>query len=443
MNPTRRLLYALLLLLGLAVPLGIASALGQPAPSVIHTAWWGLLLCLGLTALFDAWNLRRLPPPELQRRLPGNLALNRWHDVRLQVRHAQARPLHLDLFDHLPAGMEFEHLPRSLTLSHGEQAELTYRVRPEHRGLFSARRCEVRLYGPLGLWRQRRLLPLESQARVYPDFTRLHGASLMAVDSWLSRLGVSRHPRRGLGLDFHQLRDYREGDTLRQIDWKATARKRSPIAREFQDERDQQILLMLDCGRRMRSQDGTLSHFDHALNASLLLGYVALRQGDALGLYSFATEQRRFIPPAKGREQLNTLLNGVYDLAETLQPADFSRAASDVLERQKRRALVIILSNLRDEDDQELLDAVRRLSGRHRVLVASLREPIIDTLRQQPVNGFQDALNYCGTLDYLNARDRLHERLQAHGVPVLEALPHEIGPQLIGRYLAWKRGGVI
>ncbi len=443
MNPTRRLLYALLLLLGLAVLLGIVSAISQAAPTAIHSAWWGLLLCLALTTLFDALKLLRLQSPELQRRLPGNLALNRWHDVRLQVRHAQAQPLYLDLFDHLPSGMAFEHLPRSLTLAPGEQAELTYRVRPEHRGHFSASRCEVRLYSPLGLWRQRRLLPLESQARVYPDFTRLHGASLMAVDSWLSRLGVSRQPRRGLGLDFHQLRDFREGDTLRQIDWKATARKRTPIAREYQDERDQQILLMLDCGRRMRSQDGSLSHFDHALNASLLLGYVALRQGDALGLCSFATEQRRFIAPAKGREQLNTLLNGVYDLVETLQPPDFARAACDVLERQKRRALVIILSNLRDEDDEELLDAVRRLSGRHRVLVASLREPILDTLRQQPVSGFQDALSYCGTLDYLNARDRLHERLQAKGVPVLEALPHELGPQLISRYLAWKRGGLL
>ena len=443
MNPTRRLLYALLLLLSLAVLLGIVSAISQAAPTAIHSAWWGLLLCLALTTLFDALNLLRLQSPELQRRLPGNLALNRWHDVRLQVRHAQAQPLHLDLFDHLPSGMAFEHLPRSLTLAPGEQAELTYRVRPEHRGHFSASRCEVRLYSPLGLWRQRRLLPLESQARVYPDFTRLHGASLMAVDSWLSRLGVSRQPRRGLGLDFHQLRDFREGDTLRQIDWKATARKRTPIAREYQDERDQQILLMLDCGRRMRSQDGSLSHFDHALNASLLLGYVALRQGDALGLCSFATEQRRFIAPAKGREQLNTLLNSAYDLVETLQPPDFARAASDVLERQKRRALVIILSNLRDEDDEELLDAVRRLSGRHRVLVASLREPILDTLRQQPVSGFQDALSYCGTLDYLNARDRLHERLQAKGVPVLEALPHELGPQLISRYLAWKRGGLL
>ncbi|MBA1264887.1 DUF58 domain-containing protein [Stutzerimonas stutzeri] len=443
MNPTRRLLHALLLLLGLAVPLGALSALGQPAHPAIHSAWWGLLLCLGLAALFDALSLRRLPSPELQRNLPGNLALGHWHEVRLQLRHALPRLLRLDIFDHPPTAMVFEHLPRSLQLAPGKQAELTYRVRPQRRGHFSASHCEVRLYGPLGLWRQRRLLPLESQTRVYPDFTRLHGAPLMAVDSWLSRLGVRQQPRRGLGLEFHQLRDFREGDTLRQIDWKATARKRTHIAREYQDERDQQILLMLDCGRRMRSQDGALSHFDHALNASLLLGYVALRQGDALGLCSFATEQRRFIAPAKGQEQLTTLLNGVYDLSETLQPADFARAASDVLERQKRRALVIILSNLRDEDDEELLDAVRRLSGRHRILVVSLREPILDALRQQSISGFQDALSYCGALDYLSARDRLHERLLAQGVPVLEALPHELGPQLISRYLAWKRGGVI
>lgn len=443
MNPTRRLLHALLLLLGLAVLLGLFSALEQATHPAISNAWWGLLLCLGLAMLLDALALRRMPSPDLQRSLPGNLALGRWHDVRLQIRHALPRPLHLDIFDHLPTGLEFEHLPRSLRLAPGEHAELTYRVRPERRGHFSASHCEVRLYGPLGLCRQRRVLPLESQTRVYPDFTRLHGAPLMAVDSWLSRLGVSQLPRRGLGLDFHQLRDFREGDTLRQIDWKATARKRTPIAREYQDERDQQVLLMLDCGRRMRSQDGALSHFDHALNASLLLSYVALRQGDALGVLSFATEQHRFIAPAKGREQLNTLLNGVYDLDATLQPADFSSAAKEVLERQKRRALVIILSNLRDEDDEELLDAVRRLSSRHRVLVASLREPVLDSLRQQPISGFQDALGYCGTLDYLNARNKLHDRLQSRGVPVLETLPHELGPQLISRYLAWKRGGML
>jgi len=443
MNPSRRLLYALAAVLCLGLLLGTAAALENTVPSAIRTAWWGLLLCLGLVATLDALHLHRLPSPELRRVLAGNLALGRWHEVQLEIRHPLARAMRAEIFDHVPAGLDMLALPQQLLLPARQFCQLSYRLQPTRRGHFHFEHCEIRLFSPLGLWRERRLLPLQSQTRVYPDFTQLHGAPLMAVDRWLSRLGVRQQPRRGLGMDFHQLREFQEGDTLRQIDWKATARNRTPIVREYQDDRDQQILLMLDCGRRMRSQDGPLTHFDHALNASLLLGYVALRQGDALGLYTFATEQRRFFAPAKGQTQLNALLNGVYDLVNTQRPADFALAINDVLALQKRRALVIIVSNLRDEDDEELLGAVQRLSRRHRVLIVSLREPVLDRLRQQPVDTFQQALDYCGTLDYLNARGKLHEQLVAHGVPVLDARPHELGPALISRYLAWKKGGVL
>lgn len=243
--------------------------------------------------------------------------------------------------------------------------------------------------------------------------------------------------------EFHQLREFRDGDTLRQIDWKATARKRTPIAREYQDERDQQILFLLDCGRRMRSQDGDLSHFDHALNASLLLAYVALRQGDAVGAMTFAGDDRRHLPPGKGSAQLGALLNTVYDLQTSQRPADFPEAVQAVLSRQRRRALVILVTNLRDEDDEELLGAVKRLGRQHRVLVASLREEVLDTLRQEPIARYEQALAYTGTIDYLNARNGLHEKLAAHGVPVLDARPSELGPELISRYLGWKRAGVL
>ena len=442
MSPSRRLVYGLIMLFGLALPLGLLSALGLTLPAIATTAWWGLLLCAGAVMLLDAWRLRRLPSPALQRSLPGHLALGRWQEVRLQLFTTATGPLRVEIFDHAPAGMTFQHLPQVVTLPADQRCEIGYRLCPDQRGHFRFDNCEVRLHSPLGLWRQRRLLPLESQTRVFPDFNRLHGAPLMAVDSWLSRLGVRQQPRRGLGMDFHQLREFREGDSVRQIDWKATARKRVPIAREYQDDRDQQILLMLDCGRRMRSQDGAYSHFDHALNASLLLAYAALRQGDALGLYTFATEQPRFLPPAKGQSQLNALLHSTYDLVNTRLPADFMQATVGVLKKQKRRALVIILSNLRDEDDEDLLGAVRLLSQRHRVLVVSLRESVLDGLRERPLGSFEDALAYCGTLDYLNARGRLHERLQAHGVPVLDARPKELGPALISRYLAWKKAGL-
>jgi uncharacterized protein (DUF58 family) len=278
---------------------------------------------------------------------------------------------------------------------------------------------------------------------VYPDFARLYGGQLLAVDNWLSQIGVRLRQRRGLGMEFNQLREFREGDSLRQMDWKATARHRTPIAREYQEERDQQIIFMLDCGRRMRSQDGDLSHFDHALNALLLLGYVALRQGDAVGLSTFASEHNRHLAPVRGQSQLNLLLNSVYDLHSSQRPADYSAAVRQLLARQKRRALVVLMTNLRDEDDEELLAAVKQLERQHRVLVVSLREEVLDTIRQAPVETFDEALTYCGTIDFLNARAELQERLSAHGIAVLDSRPADLGAELVSRYLGWKKAGTL
>ena len=442
MKPSRLFLWLLGALLAGGILLGSLNALGRPLPESLATLWWGLLGALLLLAALDALWLRATPSPTLERSLPGNLPLGRWSEVRLTLHHRLRQRQRVTVFDHLPADMEHEHLPQQVELRPGEMTQFGYRVRPLKRGHFVIPRCELLLPSPLQLWQGRRYLEGASDTRVYPDFARLYGAQLRAVDDWLSQLGVRQRPRRGLGLEFHQLREFRDGDTLRQIDWKATARKRTPIAREYQDETDQQIVFLLDCGRRMRSQDGDLSHFDPALNACLLLSYVALRQGDAVGLSSFAGSER-FVPPAKGPAQLGVLLNAVYDLQSTQRPADFASAIDQLLARQHRRALVVLVSNLRDEDDAELLAAVKRLGRRHRVLIASLREEVLDRLRQQPVQTYDQALAYCGTLDYLNARAGLHERLASHGMPVLDARPSELGPELVSRYLAWKKGGVL
>lgn len=443
MTPSRLLLIWLSVLLSIGIVLGTLQALGVAVAPSLHSINWALLLALLLLAILDAIRLKHLPSPRLQRQMPGSLALGRWGEVQLDIQHDYRQPLQVQLFDHVPDGLSFENLPQSVELQPGQQSRIGYRLRPLKRGHFSFERCEISLPSPLGLWSDRRYLVVTDSTRVYPDFARLYGAQLLAVDNWLSQLGVRQRQRRGLGLEFHQLREFREGDSLRQIDWKATARQRTPIAREYQDERDQQIIFLLDCGRRMRSQDGELAHFDQALNACLLLSYVALRQGDAVGLSTFASEQPRYLAPVKGQGQLNVLLNTVYDLDSSQRPADYQAAASQLLARQKRRALVVLVTNLRDEDDEELLTAVKRIARQHRVLVASLREEVLDRVRQAPVQTLSEALAYCGTVDYLNARAELHERLTAHGVPVLDAQPSELGAELVTRYLSWKKAGVL
>jgi len=438
-KPSRLLLIWLALLLAIGIVLGALRALEFAVPSSLLSINWGLLLALLALAILDVVRLKRLPSPRLQRQMPGSLALGRWGEVRLELKHDFAQPLTVQIFDHVPEGLSFENLPLSVDLQPGQHSHIGYRLRPLKRGHFSFEFCEINLPSPLGLWSDKRLLNVVDNTRVYPDFARLYGGQLLAVDNWLSQLGVRQRQRRGLGLEFHQLREFREGDSLRQIDWKATARQRTPIAREYQDERDQQIIFMLDCGRRMRSQDDELSHFDHALNACLLLSYIALRQGDAVGLSTFACDRPHYLAPVKGTEQLKVLLNTVYDLNSTQRPADYQAAANQLLARQKRRALVVLVTNLRDEDDEELLTAVKRMSKQHRVLVASLREDVLDTLRHTPVQTLPEALAYCGTVEYLNERAELHERLSAHGVPVVDARPSELGAELVTQYLSWKR----
>ena len=223
-----------------------------------------------------------------------------------------------------------------------------------------------------------------SVLRVYPNFAALSGYALFATDNRLSQIGVLQRRRRGEGLDFDQLREYREGDSQRKIDWKASQRMHKLISREYQDERDQQVVFLVDCGRRMRAKDDDCSHFDHALDATLLLAYVGLRQGDAVGLMTMSGDER-FLAPRKSRAMVNRILNTVYDLQPGLLTSDYYQAAVNLSKRLRKRALIVIISNLRDEDDDTLLPALRLLQKRHLVLFASLRERALDEAVDLPV----------------------------------------------------------
>jgi uncharacterized protein (DUF58 family) len=441
------MLWCLAVLFGVSVLLGVLQALGRGPIARLDGLFWTLLWLLTAVAALDAVWLWRLPSPRIKRHMNSSLAMGRWSEVRVELEHDSPRALSLTLFDHGPSELharyETKNLPQHVVLRPQRTAQLTYQLRVVSRGDFSLEQTEIHLRSPLRLWSSRRYLPNVSTVRVYPDFTRLHNSQMPGVENWLRQIGVRQQPRRGLGLEFHQLREFREGDSLRQIDWKATARHRAPIAREYQDERDQQILFMLDCGRRMRSQDADLSHFDHALNACLLLAYVALRQGDAVGVSTFAGDQDRYIAPVKGAGRLNVLLNQLYHVNATQRPADYAAAVNRLLTRQKRRALVVLITNLRDEDDEQLLQAVRQLSCHHRVLIASLREGVLDDLRRTSVQTWQQAVDYCGTIETVNARGVLHERLTAHRIPVLDVRPSELGPELVSRYMSWKKAGAL
>ncbi len=399
------------------------------------------LLLLAITATVDALRSLRTAPPILRRRLPHALALGAETTVGLEIENPLRAKIRLQVFDHVPTGFGFEDLPQAVTVAPGEFARLQYRVRAHDRGEHAFPLCELRQESPWRLWQRRRHLALESRVRVYPNFAALTRFALLATDHRLSQLGLLLRRRRGEGLDFHQLREYREGDAPRQIDWKASSRMRRLISREYREERDQQIVLLIDCGRRMAAKDGPLSHLDHALNAALLLAFVALRQGDAVGMMTMGGVQR-WMAPGKSRVALDGLLEGCFDLRETLASPDYRSCATELLKRQSRRALIVLLSNVRDEDDDDLRDALLLLRRRHRVVLASLREPIIEDALHAPVDRLEPALIHAASAEYLARRRRSFARFE-HVATCLDVEPPDLPMALVHRYLDMKRDGTL
>lgn len=434
-KPSRLLLYAL----GIWAGLGILAAWLPAAVGL----WQGLGVLLAAAASADLLLLLSTRSPDLQRAVAGILPQGVWSTVQLTLINRQARPLRLDCHDLHPAEFGVRDLPCALSLAPRERLRLRYRLCPPRRGRYRFDGCDLRLYGPLMLWGRQRRVGVPTPVLVYPNFAEISRYTLLAANDQLAQMGIRQRPRRGSGAEFHQLRDYRRGDTLRQIDWKATSRTRKLIAREYQDERDQRLLFLLDCGRRMRhlEPDGR-GHLDEALNALLLLAYVAVRQGDAVGLMTYGGP-RRWLAPRKDPNTVNRLLTAVYDLEAGHAAADPLAAARELMQRQPRRALVVFVTNSRDEDHPELLRAVQVLRRRHLVLVADLRESILDETLAAPIDDHRQALRFHGIHGYLTDRRRQHERLQHRGVQVLDLLPRQLPVALLNAYLAAKRAATL
>lgn len=407
----------------------------------LESLWLGAMVVLVLFVIYDLIRVVRMQPPQLERELPSAMAVGLWHNVRILLQNPNQHSLRLQVFDHFPDSAQFKGLPQSVVLAAEQQASIEYRCRPLERGLVVFPGCQCRLESGFRCWQISHDLVLESRLKVYPNYTPVIEYALLSMENHLSLMGILKHRRRGQGMDFHQLREFREGDSLKQIDWKATSRMRKIIAREYQDERDQEILLLMDCGHRMLNQDGDLSHFDHSLNALLLLSYVALRQGDAVGVATFSHDQGRWIKPVKGVANINRLLNGIYDLQPSSQAPDYSSGAKQLLLRHRKRSLVIILTNLRDDDADDLQAAVSLLKKHHRIVVVSLQEQAVNQILEQEVMSLDDALTVSATHGYLRKRQQLVQLLQKQGVKTLDVLPEKLPLALTNCYLDLKVSG--
>jgi uncharacterized protein (DUF58 family) len=429
----------------------LAALLAGMEPADVMRVTIAASALVGAAALGDylysvrAW---RRSSPVLRRQLPAAFAIGVKRPVPLAIEAQGGRTWHCALYDHADATLVTEGMPVTVDVQGGKSVEVTYTVMPTARGLVVFAPASVRVRTRWGFWDLLERLGTTERRRVFPDFAQVARYAWLAGTRRLQQIGIKTYQLRGQGTDFKQLSEYRIGDAVRHIDWRATLRVGKPIVREFQDERDQCVLLMVDCGRRMRADDRAAAgetHFDQVLNAVMLLAYVALAAGDAVGAMTFGTPpgQERSIAPRKGQQALNGLMGELYDVQPTPTHSDYVAAARTLLQRQRKRALVIVITNFRDEDSTELAHALRLLRRRHLVLLASLRERIVGELIGQPLTGSEVALEIASAHLYEQARRDAFNRLATRDALMADAEPDRLGVELVNRYHAVKRAGLI
>lgn len=432
-----RLALVLMLVSALVVTLPLwAPALHQPG----LVLWAVLSGALMVALISDTLAVVCQPVPSVRRLLPAAMSVHRDHVVRLQFVSAGLPPL-CELADHHPTDDPNTGLPALLVPADGSVTEFVYRYRPTQRGRAHFGDIELWIPGPLGLIWQRRRIEAATSVPVYPDFSMLQPHRVNATQESVADTGQRRQQRRGEGMEFHQLREYRAGDALRQIDWKASARRRTLISREYQEEQNQPIVVLLDGGSRLATHSNGLTAFDHALNATLLLAWSALGQGDKPGVMLFSGDQDCWLPPVRGQQGLHRLLNGLYTVHPGQRASDYSQAARQLLGRWHKHALVVLVTQLQPDDEQELMSTVSLLGKHHLLLIADIQLPAQERLRHQQVVSADDALRITADAAWCEARDALHTRLRHAGAMVVPATPEHLPARLNQLYLTLKRSG--
>jgi uncharacterized protein (DUF58 family) len=366
-------------------------------------------------------------------------SLGQKHRVTLTVSNLGRRGHNVWIRDDTP--QEFESNPEEfhINLKGRSRAVLHYEVKPARRGAFTLEKDYLRVRSKFGLWRRHLAYPAQTLIHVYPDMKQLSEFAVLARTNRLSLMGVRRTRRVGQDNEFERLRDYSRDDNYRHIDWRTTARRNKLTVKDFQTNQSQRLLFLVDCGRMMTNESAGLSLLDHSFNAMLMLSYVALRQGDSVGLTCFSDRIHSFTPPRGGMKQMNHLLHASFDRFPHLVESRYDEAFLHLAAHCRKRALVILITNVIDEVNSHQVERyLGTLVGRHLPLGVLLRDHHLFDAAEMPAPRDADLWRAAAAAEILNWRHQVLTDLEHKGVRILDAYPEDMTAPLVNQYLEIK-----
>jgi uncharacterized protein (DUF58 family) len=399
-----------------------------------------------LAAAFIDARVSRLPAGlTIERECAGRFHIGAETEVRVHVQNNTARTFRLRLKDEYPPELKLE-APREveLTVAGHASATLVYGLTPPRRGRYEFGRVAVRYRSRLGLVWVAAFAAEPETIKVYPNLRRAREAELKALGARSLVAMRRRTAWRGEGRDFESLREYVPGDELRHIAWTATARRGRLTTRQYQIERDQTVLIALDAGRLMTARIEQESKFDSAIHAALALMSAAERGGDHTSLAVFGRRVKTFVPPGRGHEQTEAVMEALYGIEPELIEPSYTRAFEYIAANCKRRALVVVLTDLVDEEgSRELLTSLRLLRPRHLPLVVCIADRDLRAVVRDTPDNLRDLFTQSVAEEIMFQREAALRLVEQQGGLALDVTTAALVPNLLETYIRVKERGLL
>ncbi len=435
-RPTARLLALFVPALLLAV-----AAARLPALLAAVAAADAVLLLAFLADARAAWTA----PVRVARGLPATVMRGKPFSFAVTVENPSRRALSVAVAGRLPAEIEPRDLYAAQRLPPGGAVTHAFPVACRRRGRHHLAPLAVTVTGPLGLARATRSHGDTAAAlSVIADVSAVGRFEALRRHRRQHEMGIATARARGQGTEIDALRPYAIGDPYSAVSWKATARRNRPIVRETRAERRQNVLLALDCGRRMAREVDGRSRLDHAVEAALLLGGVAIRSDDRVGLVAFADRLIVRVAPRNDPAQLHRLATATHELQPTLREPPYLAIVSGILAAFPRRALIVLFTDAMEPSAlASLAVSVRQLSSRHLALVVLFKDEYIERSRRAAIANTDDLFRAGAAADLAMERAKALEVLRRSGALVIEAAADSLSTNVVNRYLEVKAAHLI
>ena len=396
-------------------------------------------------AIFDAWNSKLSKGVRIDRHFASRFAVNAETEVRIEIANHTPRDISLIVKDEHPPQMKLSGAREArLNVDAQTSASLVYSLTPPKRGQFQFGRIAVRY---LSRWRLawRETFAAEAiSVKVYPNMRRAREAELKALGARSFVAARRKSQWRGEGRDFESMRDYVRGDEMRHISWTATARRGKLVTRQYQMERDQTILIALDAGRLMTARIEGETKLDSAVHAALALMSAAARAGDNAGLLVFGRRIKAFLPPKRGAEHLDAALEALHAIEPEMIEPSYSRAFEFISANSRRRSLVVVLTDLVDEEgSSELLSSLKLLRPRHLPLVVTIADRDLKAVVRESPENEREMFTQSVAEEIIHLREAALRLVESQGGLALDVTAAVLAPKLLETYLRVKERGML